>query len=57
MNENKVVIECPCCHGARELRSVDGMRVSFHVCTHCMGSGWIRTDNLKLDRNERLHEL
>jgi hypothetical protein len=49
------MIECPCCHGERELAvtSQDGKRISFYVCTHCMGEGRVRNDAMKLNGSEK----
>ena len=39
-------IECPCCHGAGELTMHDERdRISFRICTHCMGKGVVKAED------------
>ena len=41
----EAITECPCCHGARELKLHDARgRISFRICTHCMGKGEVKID-------------
>jgi len=40
------MIECPCCHGVGELEMYDERgRISFRICTHCMGKGVVKEED------------